>query len=87
MISAEIGSVVEFEPISARDWQCGLEDVSQSAGVVNDAMAQHISAVGAQLAQRAGAAIVPDPRRLAEITGREPPVSYTHLTLPTTPYV
>lgn len=72
VISAEIGSVVEFEPISARDWQRGLEDVSQSSGVVNDAMAQHISAVGAQLSQRAGAAIVPDPRRLAEITGMEP---------------
>lgn len=72
VISAEIGSVVEFEPISARDWQRGLEEASQSSGVVNDAMAQHISAVGAQLSQRAGAAIVPDPRRLAEITGRQP---------------
>lgn len=72
VISAEIGTVVEFEPISARDWQRTLEEVSRSSGVVNDEMAQHISAVGAQLAQRAGAAIVPDPRRLTDITGREP---------------
>jgi hypothetical protein len=70
-ISAVIGRVVEFHPISQQDWQRGLEGIADgSTGVVNTAMAQHISAVGAQLAQRAGAAIVPNPLRLAEITGR-----------------
>jgi hypothetical protein len=72
-ISAVIGRVVEFHPISQQDWQRGLEGIADgSTEVVNTAMAQHISAVGAQLAQRAGAAIVPNPLRLAEITGREP---------------
>jgi len=72
VISAEIGSTVEFAPVSAPEWQRTLEDASQSPGVVNSAMAQHISAVGAQLAERAGAAIVPDPKKLSDVIGREP---------------
>lgn len=71
-ISAEIGSAVVFAPVSAQEWQRTLEDVATSSGVVNDAMAQHISAVGAQLAQRAGAAIVPNPRALSDVIGRDP---------------
>jgi len=72
-ITAEIGSPVEFRPKSQAHWQRGLEELATSqGGVVNMAMAQHISAVGALLAQRAGAAIMPDSSRLAEVTGRKP---------------
>jgi uncharacterized protein YbjT (DUF2867 family) len=72
-ITAETGRVVEFAPISAHDWQTTLEGVARSSpGVVNTAMAQHISAVGALVAQRGAAAIPPDPTRLTEIIGHEP---------------
>jgi uncharacterized protein YbjT (DUF2867 family) len=72
-ISAEIGSQVEFFPVSQRDWQANLEDLAQrTIGVVNPAMAQHISAVGALVAQRAGAAVMPNPDQLADIIGHRP---------------
>jgi uncharacterized protein YbjT (DUF2867 family) len=73
VISAETGRVVEFAPVSAHDWQATLEGVARSSpGVVNLAMAQHISSVGALVAQRGAAAIPPDPARLTEIIGHEP---------------
>jgi uncharacterized protein YbjT (DUF2867 family) len=76
VIGAEIGSEVEFFPVSQRDWQANLEGLAQRAdGVVNTAMAQHISAVGALAARRSGAAVVPNPTQLAEIIGH-PPLSF-----------
>ena len=76
VISAETGRAVEFEPVSQRDWQARLEaTANDSPGVVNTAMAQHISAVGAMAASRSGAAIMPNPQRLEEIIGH-PPVSF-----------
>jgi uncharacterized protein YbjT (DUF2867 family) len=73
LISAETGSAIEFAPVSAEDWQSTLERVAHaSPGVVNFAMAKHISVVGALTAQRGGAAFPPDPRWLAEIIGHEP---------------
>lgn len=75
-ISAEIGSAVEFEPVTQQDWQASLEGFSdRSPGVVNTAMAQHISTVGEMVAQRSGAAIRPNPARLADIIGH-PPMSF-----------
>lgn len=72
-ISTEIGSPVEFHPMSQSGWQRQLEGLADDGGgVVNKAMAQHISAVGALVARGAGAAVRPDPLRLAEITGRKP---------------
>ncbi|BBZ29712.1 NmrA family transcriptional regulator [Mycolicibacterium madagascariense] len=76
VISAETGRAVEFEPVSQRDWQARLEaTANDSPGVVNTAMAQHISAVGAMAASRAGAAIMPNPQWLEGIIGH-PPVSF-----------
>lgn len=73
VISAETGSDVEFVPVSQQEWQSTLEGAAKnSAGVVNAAMAQHISAVGAQLARRDGAAIPPNSQRLREIIGHAP---------------
>jgi uncharacterized protein YbjT (DUF2867 family) len=75
-IGAEIGRVVEFAPISARDWQARLEGLAmESDGVVNAAMAQHISSVGALVAQRGVAAVRPNPTELAEMIGH-PPMSF-----------
>lgn len=77
VISAETGRAVAFEPVSQQDWQARLEATAhRSTGIVNAAMAQHISAVGAMVATRAGAAIEPNPQRLEEIIGH-PPVSFT----------
>jgi hypothetical protein len=72
LISKEIASPVEFTAISAPQWQAELEELAKSGDVVNPAMAQHISSVGAQLAQRSGAAIPPNPGHLAEIIGHPP---------------
>jgi uncharacterized protein YbjT (DUF2867 family) len=72
LISREIASPVEFTAISAPQWQAELEELAESEDVVNPAMAQHISSVGAQLAQRSGAAIPPNPGHLAEIIGHPP---------------
>lgn len=73
VIGAEIGSTVEFFPVSQRDWQTNLEKLAQrGGGVVNMAMAQHISAVGALVAQRSGAAVLPNATELAELIGHPP---------------
>jgi uncharacterized protein YbjT (DUF2867 family) len=72
-ISAETGRVVEFAPISVGDWQSALERLAaKSPGVVNVAMAQHISSVGALVAQRGVAAVRPNPTELTELIGHEP---------------
>lgn len=56
-------------------WISGRDAAAHGApGVVNPAMAQHISAVGAMVASRA-AAIAPDPRRLEDLIGH-PPLSF-----------
>jgi hypothetical protein len=72
LIAREIGSPVEFVPVSGLQWQSELEELAGTGGVVNIAMAQHISSVGAQLAERAGAAVPPDPAGLAEVIGHAP---------------
>jgi hypothetical protein len=72
LIAAEIGSPVEFTPISASQWQRDLEALAATSDVVNQHMAQHISSVGAQLFGRAAAAIAPDPGKLEEVLGRPP---------------
>ena len=70
IIGAEIGAPVEFSPISQPQWKDRLE--AGATGVVNPAMAQHISAVGAMAAQRAGAAIRPDAAKVADLIGHAP---------------
>jgi uncharacterized protein YbjT (DUF2867 family) len=72
MIAREIGSPVEFVPVSGPEWQSELEELAAAGGVVNIAMAQHISSVGAQLARRSGASVPPDPAGLAEVIGHGP---------------
>jgi uncharacterized protein YbjT (DUF2867 family) len=72
LISREIASPVEFEAVTGPQWRSELEQLAATSGVVNHAMAQHISTVGVQLAERAGAGVPPDPARLAEAIGHAP---------------
>jgi uncharacterized protein YbjT (DUF2867 family) len=72
-ISAATGKPVRFVQVSAQQWQAQLEDIAQRSGIVNVAMAQHISSVGAYVAARTAVPTVsPDPVRLAEIIGHPP---------------
>lgn len=74
IISAEAGRTVRYEKISARDWQRALEQAADSdpTSSINNAMAQHISTVGAALSRRSEPLVAADPHGLASTLGHNP---------------
>jgi len=51
-ITDEIGTAVQYVPVSREQWQADLESSAPaSGGVINPAMAQHISSIGAKYAE------------------------------------
>lgn len=74
IISTESGRTIRYEVISAGAWQHELEQAAASdpASAVNNAMAQHISTVGAALSRRSDPLVAADPHGLANTLGRDP---------------
>lgn len=74
IISAETGRGVRYESISPAEWRRHLAEATNRNpdGLVNIAMAQHISSVGAALSQRTEPLVAPKPQALAAVLGREP---------------
>lgn len=73
VIAAETGDSVEYVPISGAAWQAELE-AGSTGGVINPAMAQHISAIGVAFSvPRQGVPVPePDPEAVATVIGRSP---------------
>ncbi|MBB2770084.1 MULTISPECIES: NmrA family NAD(P)-binding protein [Mycolicibacterium] len=73
LLSEVLGTPVGFTPVCEAAWRDELLELADNDadGVVNPAMAQHISAVGAAIS-RSGAAIPADPATLRDLIGREP---------------
>lgn len=73
LMSDVLGTPVRFTPLTEEQWRADLSALAEvdGADVVNTAMAQHISAVGAAIAQ-SGRAIPADAATLRELIGREP---------------
>lgn len=71
MLAESTGRSIRFEPVDQDEWRQDLLDLSAGDGVVNPAMAQHISAVGAMLA-RNGRSLPADPDGLRKLIRREP---------------
>lgn len=67
------GRTVRYEGATADQWRADLERLAASSGgeVVNPAMAQHISAVGAMVATN-GRTLPADRQAFVELTGRDP---------------
>lgn len=78
IISSETGRPVRYQQIPAATWRLQLEAAAESghATQINKGMAQHISALGAVLSQRAEPLIPPDPQALTAILGH-PPASFS----------
>jgi uncharacterized protein YbjT (DUF2867 family) len=74
IISAETGRTVRYEHISAASWRQVLEfDAESNPGSsINNAMAQHISTLGAALSQRSEPLVAPDPHALTAMLDRPP---------------
>lgn len=72
LIAAEIGSPVEYTTISHEAWRAEWD--AGSDGVINPAMAQHISAIGESFSAPRPGAPAPefDPRAVAADIGRAP---------------
>ncbi|MGQ4600704.1 NmrA family NAD(P)-binding protein [Nocardia sp. R6R-6] len=71
VISAEIGSRVHYTHIPQQQWQAEL--AGAAGPVINPDMAQHISTIGAMLANPSAALpVTPDRHRLAKLIGHEP---------------
>jgi uncharacterized protein YbjT (DUF2867 family) len=72
IMTQELGRQIDFEPISRFQWRKELIDVSETfpGGVVNPAMAGHISAVGEAVATRG--APPADHAALSALIGRAP---------------
>jgi uncharacterized protein YbjT (DUF2867 family) len=79
IISAETGRPVRYEHISAATWRQELEIVADAdpTSPINNAMAQHISTIGAALSKRTEPLIAPDPHALTVMLNRPPtPFAY-----------
>ena len=74
IISAETGRPVRYEHISAATWRRELEVAGEAdpASPINNAMAQHISTIGAALSKRTEPLFAPDPHALTVILNRPP---------------
>jgi uncharacterized protein YbjT (DUF2867 family) len=74
IISTESGRSVRYEAVSASDWQRELTEAAESdpASAINNAMAQHISTVGAALSRRSEPLVAADPHTLAGMLGHDP---------------
>jgi uncharacterized protein YbjT (DUF2867 family) len=74
IISAEAGWPVRYEHISAATWRRELETAAQAAPAspINNAMAQHISTIGAALSKRTEPLVAPDPQALTVMLNRPP---------------
>jgi len=74
IISTETGRSVRYEHISAATWRKNLEITGESdpASPINNAMAQHISTIGAALSKRTEPIVAPDPHALATVLNRAP---------------
>jgi uncharacterized protein YbjT (DUF2867 family) len=78
IISAETGRVVTYQPIPYEQWKHAMERdaVVNGLDVVNSAMAQHISIIGAGFANGKAPTIHPDPQALTTMLGR-PPLTFS----------
>lgn len=65
------GRPIRYEAVTRDEWRSDLENLAESAHVVNPAMAQHISAVGHTVAT-SGRTLPADRKALGELIGREP---------------
>ena len=74
IISAETGRPVRYEHISAATWRRELENAAEAdpTSPINNAMAQHISTIGALLSKRAEPLVAPDPHALTVMLNRPP---------------
>ena len=74
IISAETGRPVRYEHISAATWRRELETAAETdpTSPVNNAMAQHISTIGAALSKRTEPLVAPDPDALTVMLNRPP---------------
>jgi uncharacterized protein YbjT (DUF2867 family) len=74
IISTETGRPVRYEHISAAAWRKDLEIAGEPdpASPINNAMAQHISTIGAALSKRTEPIIAPDPHALTTMLNRAP---------------
>jgi uncharacterized protein YbjT (DUF2867 family) len=74
IISAETGRPVRYEHISAANWRRVLEiDAETSPGsAINNAMAQHISIIGAASSRRSEPLVAPDQHALTVMLNRPP---------------
>jgi uncharacterized protein YbjT (DUF2867 family) len=74
IIAAETGRSVRYEHISAAAWRRELEIAAESNPTlpINNAMAQHISTIGAAVSQRTEPLIAPDPHALTTSLNRPP---------------
>jgi len=79
IISGEIGRPVHYEHIPAATWRKQLEVAAESdpSSPINNAMAQHISSIGAALARRTEPLIPSNPEALTVMLNR-PPTSLAH---------
>lgn len=73
LISEVLGEPLRFEPVTEEQWRQELIELSTAddAGVVNPAMAQHISSIG-HAVSRAAPALPADFGALQALTGRPP---------------
>lgn len=73
LLSQVLGTPVRFTPLTEEQWRADLSALAEvdDSDVVNTAMAQHISAVGAGIA-RSGRAVPADWVTLRDLIGREP---------------
>jgi uncharacterized protein YbjT (DUF2867 family) len=74
IISAETGRPVRYEHIPADTWREQLETAAESdpTSPINNAMAKHISTIGAALSQRTEPLVAPDPGALTAMLNRPP---------------
>jgi uncharacterized protein YbjT (DUF2867 family) len=79
VISAETGRPIRYEHIPVATWRRELDAAADAdpASPINDAMAQHISAIGAALSKRTEPLVAPDPHRLKVMLNRSP-TSFAH---------
>jgi uncharacterized protein YbjT (DUF2867 family) len=74
IISAETGRPVRYQHISAATWRRELEIAAEAdpTSTINNAMAQHISSIGAALSRRTEPLVAPDPDALTVMLSRPP---------------
>jgi uncharacterized protein YbjT (DUF2867 family) len=72
MLSAELGASITFEPVTETRWRQELVELAAESDVVNPAMAQHISSIGAAVSAGGAPSLPADPSALQALTGRPP---------------